>query len=395
MELISFIKDICNYNYDMLIQVLESEPYNLKVKEDIETPELFLIHNTDKSNVSLKIVRECNGIILEKSTFKILCYTFDKCIDCETFDKNINLDNLYIEKAIEGTLLRLYYYNDQWRLSSKKCINAYKSKWLSEKNFGLLFEECINYNEIITKLDINYCYSFILTHPENKIVVNYDNPNAYHISTRDLRTIHEIDINIDVQKTIREFINKDNLEGFITNNITNDNILNLQTLINEEGVVFIDNAFNRQKVRTPIFNKVRNLWGNTNNRFYRYLELRCDVNALNEYLTYFIYDKEQFLDYEKRIGCIAQSILELYISKHIKKENIKIPYFFSKIIYNLHGDFIKTKVVTNYNKIMLVLLETPPKKIMFMINHLIKHNNYLNNPENAVDNKLIEENMEL
>ena len=395
MELTNFIKDICNYNYDMLTQVLESEPYNLKVKQDLETPELFLIHNTDKSNVSLKIVRECNGIILEKNTFKILCYTFDKCSDSETFDKTINLDNLYVEKTTEGTLVRLFYYNNQWRLSSKKCINAYKSKWLSEKNFGLLFEECINYNEIVTKLDINYCYSFIITHPENRMVVRYLQPIVYHISTRDLRSLSEIYINIDVQKTIREFINKDNLEEFINNNITNNNILNLQTVINHEGYIFIDNNFNRQKVRTPIFNKVRNLWGNTNNRFYRYLELRCDVNTLNEYLTYFDDDKEQFLEYEKRIGTIAQNILELYISKHIKKENIKIPYFFSKIIYNLHGDFIKNKVVTNYNKIMLVLLETPPKKIMFMINHLIKYNNHLNNPENAVDNELIEEQMEL
>jgi len=391
MELTNFIKDVCCYNYDMLKQVLESESYNLKIKEDNETPELFLIHNTDKSNISLKIVRECNGIILEKTTFKILCYTFDKCIDSETFDKNINLDNLYVEKAIEGTLVRLFYYNNQWRLSSKKCIDAYKSKWLSEKNFGLLFEECINYNEIITKLDINYCYSFIITHPENRIVVNYHVPIAYHISTRDLRDLSEIDTNIGVEKIVKEFINKNNLEEFININITSYNILNSQTIINYEGCVFIDSNYNRQKVRTPIFNKVRNLWGNTNNRFYRYLELRSNINLLNEYLTYFVNDKENCLFYERKIGNMAQTILELYISKHIKKENIKIPYFFSKIIYNLHGDFIKTQVITNYNKIMLVLLETPPKKIMFMYNHLTKYNNSVNTDVN----EFIEENMEL
>ena len=388
MELVNFIKDICNNNFDILKQVLESEPYNLKIKEDIETPELFLIHNTDKSNISLKIVRECNGIILEKNTFKILCYTFDKCIDSETFDKTINLDNLYVEKAIEGTLVRLFYYNNLWRLSSKKCINAYKSKWLSEKNFGLLFEECINFDIIKSNLDINYCYSFIITHPENNIVVNYVKPIAYHISSRDLNNLSEIDVNIGIEKINKEFINKNNLEEFIKN------IMNEPSL-NYEGCIFIDNTYNRQKVRTPIFNKVRNLWGNTNNRFYRYLELRSNVNLLNDYLIYFVNDKEIFLTYEKSIGSMAQTILELYISKHIKKEDIKIPYFFSKIIYNLHGDFIKTKVITNYNKIMLVLLETPPKKIMFMYNHLIKHNNYLNNSKNIVATEFIEEQMEL
>ena len=393
MELINFIKSISNY--DVLKQVLESEPYNLKIKEDIETPELFLIYNTDKSDLSLKIVRECNGIILEKNTFKILCYTFDKCTDIETFDKNINLDDLYIERAIEGTLVRLFYYNNTWRLSTKKCINAYESKWLSDKNFGLLFQECINYNEIIPNLDINYCYSFIITHPENKMVVRYIEPKAYHISTRDLTNLSEIDVNINVTKIIREFINKNNLEEFINNNITNQTVLNINTLINFEGYIFIDSNYNRQKVRTPIFNKIRNLWGNTNNRFYRYLELRNDVNLLNEYITYFVDDKEQFLEHEKRVGLLAQSILEIYVSKHIKKNDVKIPYFFSKIIYNLHGDYIKTKIVVNYNKIMLVLLETPPKKIMFMVNHFIKYNNYLNNLENIAESEFINEQMEI
>ena len=50
--------------------------------------------------------------------------------------------------------------------------------------------------------------------------------------------------------------------------------------------VFIDKNYNRHKIRTPIFNKARELWGNTNNRFQRYLELRKDVNLFNKVFVF-------------------------------------------------------------------------------------------------------------
>jgi hypothetical protein len=52
----------------------------------------------------------------------------------------------------------------------------------------------------------------------------------------------------------------------------------------EKGVVFIDENYNRWKLRTAIFNHARELWGNTNNRMFRYMELRKDSNLLHEYL---------------------------------------------------------------------------------------------------------------
>jgi len=369
MDLIQFIRENNINNYETLKSILESKKYNLKIKEDNDYPELFLIHTQDNSVYNIPFVNECNGIILEKNTFKVVCYTFNKCndtIDLQMISQNIDLNNLFIEKAIEGTLIRLFFYNKRWVVCTKKCIDASKSKWLSEKNFLQLFEECVENYEFTKNLNISYCYSFIIMHPENKIVVNYTNPTAYHISTRDLTTLKEIDVDIGIPKNEHNYIENINFENTINNLYSDTSLL-------YEGYMFVDTNYNRWKIKNPYFNKIRSIWGNTNNRFYRYLELRKDTNLLNEYLSYYN-DRNKFIEYEQKIQNIANVILNIYLSKHVQKNDIKIPFFFAKIIYKLHGDFFKDRIKTDYNKIMLTLLELEPKKLCFIINNHKKYN---------------------
>jgi hypothetical protein len=358
MEISRFIQTNQITDYNILKSILESSPYNLKIKEDNN---LFLIHTQDNSDFNLKIVNECNGIILDKNTFKIICYTFNKCIDSNALDTSLDYNNLYFETALEGTLIRLYFYNDTWNLSTKKTINASKSKWLSNKSYAELFYESLTDN-IINNLNQNYCYSFIITHPENVFVVNYTEKILYHISTRDMNTLNEISIDIGIKQIEKIFISNDMLPDILGKLLTDNNLL-------YEGILLIDINYNRQKLRTAIYTKAKLLWGNTNNRFYRYLELRKDTNLLNEYLTYMNQDRYNFINYENIVSQLASDILGCYLGKYIDKNNNKLPFFFNKIIYKLHGDFYKSKIKTDHDKIMLFLLDLDPKKICFMINN--------------------------
>jgi hypothetical protein len=369
MELIKFIQNNNINNYENLKSILESETYNLKIKEDNDYPDLFLIHTQNNSPFNIPLVNECNGLILEKTSLKIVCYTFNKCldtIDLNNIGNNININQLYMEKSLEGTLVRLFYYNNKWILSTKKCIDASKSKWVSDKNFLQLFIECSDKYDYFNNLNTNYCYSFIIMHPENKIIVNYTHPDICHISTRDLISLNEIDINIGVPKSVRTLISFSDFDCTVCN-IENDNTLFC------EGYIFIDESFNRIKIVKPFYSKIKNIWGNTNNRLYRYLELRKDYVLLNEYLLFFSNDRTKFIEYEDKIKNLAIGILDIYFSKHVKKNNIKIPFFLSKLIYKLHGDYFKDKIKMSYDKVMLALLDLEPKNLCFIINKYTEH----------------------
>jgi len=370
MEIAHFIYDNKISNIEDLKKTFENEPYNLKIKEDVNIDNLVIICNTDKSDFNLKIVNECNGLILDKNTLKIVCYTFDKCSNSLEIPNIFDFNNLYIENSIEGTLVRLYYFNNNWALSTKKCIDASKASWISNKSFYELFNECINTesNKINQEnLNKNYCYSFIIVHPENSIVINYKNryPELYHISTRNMETLEEIDVDIGIKKNYKMIVERHETEKII------ENVMNSRDLL-YEGIIFIDIHYRRWKIKTPIFNRARELWGNTNNRLFRYIELRKDSNMLHEYLLYFPHDNTLFYEYENRLKNLSHDILKYYSGKHILKNIDKIPYYYSKIIYRLHGDFFKDKVKTNYTKIMITLLDTDIKLVCYMLNNYEK-----------------------
>ena len=361
MELLNFIKDKNINDFATLKKILESTPYNLKIKEDIDYPNLFLIHVKTDSDFSLKIVNECNGIIMDKNNFKIVCYSFDKCSDLSDLDPKLDKNNLFYEFSFEGSLIRAFYYENKWVYSTKKCIDASKSYWISNKNFKELFMECVGSNYIFDNLNKNNCYSFIIIHPENNIVAKCTAPSIFHISTRDMTTLKEIEDNIYIYKLNKIKIEEDTLPSFMLN-ILND------TNLDFEGFIFIDAHYNRWKLKKPFFNKIRNLWGNSNNRFYRYLELRKDTNLLQEYLNFFSHDKDLFVEYEVKINSFANVLLTSYIEKHITKINSNLPFYFVRIIYQLHGDYLKDRIVTNHDKVMLKLLSLDANKLCFIIN---------------------------
>ena len=187
-----------------------------------------------------------------------------------------------------------------------------------------------------------------------------------------MNTMKEIDENIGLNKLLRIKINQDNLNSMISQ-ISIDNNLNY------EGILFIDSNYNRWKVKSPLFSYVRSLWGNSNNRFFRYLELRKDSNLLKEYVKYYPQDKDVFMNYENKVIHIANNLLKYYTEKHIKKMKEKVPYYFAKIIYELHGEYLKSRVITDYNKVMLKLLSLDAKKLCYMFNQHEKYEIELNN----------------
>jgi hypothetical protein len=179
-----------------------------------------------------------------------------------------------------------------------------------------------------------------------------------------MTSLNEVEVDIGVFKLQRTLILSNNINCVV------ENIMNTKQL-SFEGLFFIDKKYNRWKIRSPFYNRAREIWGNTNHRFYRFVELRKDYNLLHEYLMYFTQDCDMFNEFEMRIKNLANHILSVYLGKFVLKNEIKttVPYYLSKIIYKLHGDFIKDKIKTNINKIGMTLLETDTKLICFMVNH--------------------------
>ncbi len=116
MEFIQWIQSKNFENFESFKSVVEAEPYHMKIKTDDAYPTLYLICGTESTPYTENWMKECNGLILERDTNRIVCYTFDKMDDFgeDVVDSRIDPATAHFEISVEGALMRLFYYQGQW-----------------------------------------------------------------------------------------------------------------------------------------------------------------------------------------------------------------------------------------------------------------------------------------
>jgi hypothetical protein len=347
MELLNFLS---NYkNFEDIKSSLTNE-YNLNVKDD---GDLYIIYYNHNQKLEHKWMYQCRGIILEKNTNKIVCYTFNRNAE------NINelSDKYTVEKSIDGSQIRLFYYNNKWNYATTRCINANKAYWFSDKSFYELFLEAsskLDYD----KLNKDNCYSFVLCHPDNRIGVKYDEPKIYHVLTRNLTSLEELDEDIGIEKPEKYNLTYDELLDMVK---TND--------YNFEGYIIKDINNKRLKLENNMYNMVRELRGNCNNLFYRYIELRRD-GMVDTFLEYFPEYKQHILTYQRDLIKLFNYIYQIYVAKNITHEldYNNTPQQFKMILYTLHGLYLQSSKKISFMTVVDEMNKLDPKIVCDIYN---------------------------
>ena len=68
-------------------------------------------------------------------------------------------------------MINLFYHNDKWLMSTRsdiRCLN----KWNNKVNFKDMFIDSIGNENFYDNLNINYKYSFVLIHKNNRNIAN-------------------------------------------------------------------------------------------------------------------------------------------------------------------------------------------------------------------------------
>lgn len=280
MKIQEFIKQNANWE-----QILAEKPYCLKIKKDDEYT--LLSYDQIKSDFYNEIVRECRGIILENKTLEPVCIPFYKFGNYgEGYVPNIDWSSARTQEKVDGSLIKVWFHNGKWRVSTNGTIDAYKCEIgqvdllkldCPYKYFGELFDKAKeNVGLDFGKLNKDYTYMFELVSPYNKVVIEYKEISIYHIGTRNNRTLEEIDIDIGVHKpkqfalgTLEECLESASKLPF-----------------NEEGYVVVDKYWNRIKIKSLQYVKVHHIKNNGDVNIASIVQL-IRTNEIGEFLTYF------------------------------------------------------------------------------------------------------------
>lgn len=343
------------------------EILNLNIK--IQDNKILLNYRIDSPKDS-PIVNECRGLILDKDTFDIIYYPFNRFYNYgEGYAANIDWNTAEIFEKLDGTMCAMFWdeFNNQWKVSTRNMIYAegvinenpiLKTK---DRSFSDLFWEIFYEKNLILTGFVKYLtYSFELCSLENKIVKEYKERDIYLLTIKDNKTGEEYtQKDIDWIQSKNIFGNVSRPKQYSISTLTLENVIDLfkDLQAQDEGFVVCDKYNNRIKVKNPKYfalSAIKNN-GNIEKNIIQFII----KGERDEFLSYFPEYTEVYDRLNDKYHEIASSALRIY-DLHKDKESQKefalsiIEHPMSSLLFQLRAKRYKNLREAIENNLLLM-----------------------------------------
>ena len=356
-----------------------------------------LVDSDNKNNLSMfcyikcndddnDLVKNCRGVVFSDDNLVMKAFPYTPEFVNKDLEKiNATIDNFSdwnFFEAHEGTLLRVFCFNDVWFVSTHRKLDAFRSKWASKTSFGvsfvqsLLSEEETNKNfkkslpiegndileRFYTTLDKKYQYMFLVrSTSNNRIVCNApDRPTLYHVGTFVDNVLQfDIDINIPTPTKLK-ITNIDELVRYVKS-------VSYKKL---QGVIGMTSDNRHIKVMNDDYKELFWVRGNEPSIKFRYLQVRNKERKLINMLLYLYPEmRKTFDEYENILYDIARSIYRAYVQRFIKKRYVTVPKEEFVVIRECHSWHLDNRMTNriSLNKVVDVLNTQTPTSLNHMI----------------------------
>ena len=311
--------------------------------------------------------------------------------------------NIIAQDFIEGTMINVFFdpsvgLTGCWQIATRSTVGANISFFKgATKTFNDMFmEACAENKLIINTLNPMFCYSFVLQHPCNRIVLPFSKPQLYLVDV--FQIIHDNDSDNGNRKSVKVYpqnmsivkqygfwglttIRFPEIYEFTTYSELIEKFASPNTPYNIMGIVIKNCDTNeRCKIRNPIYEEVRQLRGNQPKMQYQYLCLR-QAGKIPEFLKFYPETKNELSGYRDQLHMFTNTLFKNYISCYVKKENplnqypeqyrthmFKIHEHYLKHLREAKGSITNTYVIEYVNAL-------PPSLLMFCLNHSLRKRN--------------------
>ena len=240
-------------------------------------------------------------------------------------------DYIVAEEFVEGTMMNVFWDETKglagsWELATRNNIGG-EVTFFKEcpKTFRTLFLEATIWNDLdLNSLNKNYCYSFVLQHPENRIVVPVQQPTLYLVDVFQIMNLEGGEIYVlpldksEVKEwtvwdttnirfpEVYEWSTYDELKSRFGSMNTSYQIMGVVVRNTQSGI--------RTKIRNPVYEMVRHMRGNQPELQYHYLSLRQD-GKVSEYLKYYPEHKKPFMLFRKSLHDFTDTLFMRVVIK--------------------------------------------------------------------------------
>lgn len=292
--------------------LLGESPYRVKISRETMFGRRLVMFKYSQfdSDFMNPLVRECRGIILDEDTFDVVSYAFDKFGNYgEPYCPEIDWKTARVGEKLDGSLCKFVKFPDgNLLVSTNGSIDAFKAGLQDQigcpySTFGELVVEAVHLEAerrnmsasdgklawLADMLEPGYTYMFELTSPYNKIVVPQTETRLNFLGCRNNETFEEIYFTdhplASVFHTPKVFP-LGSLEECVS--------AAKELTLDHEGYVVCDAAFNRVKVKSPLYVSAHYMRSDDGSLSHRRAAELIKENQTDEFLTYFPEFKSDF-----------------------------------------------------------------------------------------------------
>jgi hypothetical protein len=365
--------------------IIEFSNFLKLVDTDTEKSLDMYCYNSCDNN-SNDIIKRTRGVVFNNDNvvFAGFPYVNEYVLgDENNLESQINFENFSFFNSYEGTLIRMFNFDDKWYVTTHRKLDAFRSKWAGKTSFGDCFKNGINqyenleYDQFLESLNKDHGYLFlVLNNNENRIVCMPPKGNTViHVGTiKD----GELDLEDDVG------VEKPQKLAFSSYSELTDYVQNI-SIEEHQGVIMFD-GFNQYKLLNQNYQELYKIRGNEPSIKFRYLQIRGDTEKVND--IYYLYPKfaDKFDEYEDTLKRLARQINNNYVRRFIKKKYVIVPkeqYEVMKTCHEWHlQDRERNRI--SLNKVSDVINKQTPTSLNRMIRKFIEENK-----EISEDTKLV------
>ena len=321
--------------------------------------------------------------------------------------------SIYGNEAIEGTMINLFFdpVAEKWEIATKSAIGGhywfFRTNYFDGDNKQLTFREmfieammhhstlehCTATDDedpdqdllqkipLLDKLSKDYCYSFVIQHPANHIVLNITSAAVYlvsvfhlgqHTNTNLVEWISPLDYETWPVFTSHcstiQFPRAYATESYdcIWEKYCSPVCLNLSVGVMLHNV----ETGERTIMRNHNYVDLRFIRGNHPNMQYKYFELRNEPSIeMQTFLVNFPQYKNMFETFEEQFIEFVQQMHSAYISYYVRKRGVRIAKRLFPMMYRMHHEEFLVHRKTMRKEIVFQFLEKQKiTDLMYYIN---------------------------
>ena len=336
---------------------------------------------------------------------QVVSFAPPKSVSSQLFiEKYAEITNkLVAEEFVEGTMINVFWdpcigLGGSWEIATRNKVGAetnfYKSfqdTELKQTFRDMFMEACVVNGVEFEMLNRNFCYSFVLQHPSNRIVVPFFKPQLYLVQVCEITNTEDGSVNV----FLHDMINVRLWNGWSSTTIRFPNLYtgwysyseliekyaSMNTSYDIMGVVIRNiETGERCKIRNPVYEQIRHLRGNQPKLQYQYLCLR-QQGKVSDFLKFYPENKKEFSNFRDQVHLFTNTLYQNYISCYIKKEKplLEFPQQYRSHMFTIHQNYLnelkEKNLYVNNSVIIKYVNELHPSKLMFLLNFTMRKRN--------------------